>query len=97
MPMPPLLPHDEISIALRDLPGWEQVTDTLVKRFTFRDFASAVGFVSRLVPIADKLDHHPDVQIHWDTVELILWTHRSGGITERDIVLAHAIESEIRP
>ena len=46
-----------------------------------------------LVPIADGMDHHPDVSVHWNTVELILWTHTTGGITQRDIDLAKAIES----
>jgi 4a-hydroxytetrahydrobiopterin dehydratase len=88
-----LLSEESIEKALTDLPGWERVEDTLVKSFRFRDFAAAVAFVDALVPIADGMDHHPDVSVHWNTVELILWTHTTGGITQRDIDLAKAIES----
>jgi len=41
---------------------------------------------------ADEQNHHPDVAIHWNVVTLTLWTHASGGITERDFRLANAIE-----
>jgi 4a-hydroxytetrahydrobiopterin dehydratase len=91
---PPLLAQDDIDRLLTAVPGWEQVGDTLVKRFALKDFAAAVGFVGGLVPVADALDHHPDVHIHWNTVELVLWTHRSGGITERDFDLARAIDAK---
>jgi 4a-hydroxytetrahydrobiopterin dehydratase len=93
MPKAEILSDDAVERALAELPGWERVEDTLVKSFRFTDFGEAVAFVSSLVPIADGMDHHPDVSIHWNTVELILWTHVSGGITHRDIDLARAIES----
>ena len=93
MPPAELLTEEAIEKALTDLPGWERIEDTLVKTFRFKDFSAAVGFVSTIAPIADGLDHHPDVSIHWNTVELILWTHTTGGITHKDIDLAHAIES----
>jgi 4a-hydroxytetrahydrobiopterin dehydratase len=94
--MPPqaeLLSDEAVARALESLPGWDRVEDTLVKSFRFRDFAEAVRFVASLVPIADGMDHHPDVSIHWNAVELILWTHVSGGITHRDVELARAIEA----
>ncbi|MCA1834499.1 MAG: 4a-hydroxytetrahydrobiopterin dehydratase [Actinomycetota bacterium] len=93
MPQAKLLGQDDIDRLLETVLGWEQVEDTLVKQFAFKDFEAAVQFVSSLVPVADKLDHHPDVHIHWNTVELVLWTHVTGGITERDFELAQAIDS----
>jgi 4a-hydroxytetrahydrobiopterin dehydratase len=93
MPAAPRLDDDAILAALRDLLGWELREDRLVKRFRFRDFGSAVAFVDRLVAPADAMDHHPDVTIHWDTVELSLWTHAAGGITARDVRLAHVIDA----
>lgn len=95
MPQPPLLAPEEVDAKLAGLPGWERVAETIVKAFTFADFAAAVGFVASLVPIADGMNHHPDVQINWNRVELILWTHVSGGITERDFKLAEAIEARV--
>lgn len=93
MPGAELLSDEVVEKSLTDLHGWERVGDTLVKSFRFADFAEAVRFVASLVPIADGMNHHPDVSVHWNTVELILWTHVSGGITQRDLDLAHAIES----
>ena len=81
---------------LSSLPGWERIGDAILKQFVFGDFGEAVRFVTSLLPIADGMDHHPDVQIHWNTVELMLWTHSAGGITDRDLKLAHAIEDARR-
>jgi 4a-hydroxytetrahydrobiopterin dehydratase len=92
VPAAPRLTDDEITAALRDLDGWEWREGRLVKRFRLRDFRATVAFVQRLVDPADAIDHHPDVSIHWDTVELSLWTHASGGITARDLRLARAID-----
>jgi 4a-hydroxytetrahydrobiopterin dehydratase len=93
MPNPPLLDADAVREALRGLDGWDREGDALTKTFRFHDFAAAVRFIDSLVPVADGMDHHPDVGIHWDSVRLSLWTHVSGGITERDVRLAHAIEA----
>jgi 4a-hydroxytetrahydrobiopterin dehydratase len=92
MPAAPLLSEVEIRAALDGLPGWELREARLVKTFRFRGFPEAVGFVDRLVEPAETMDHHPDVSIHWRDVELSLWTHVAGGVTQRDLRLAQAIE-----
>ncbi len=96
MPSAPRLSDEEIDGHLRALPGWERHGDRLVRRLRFRDFREAVAFVERIVDPADSQNHHPDVAIHWNELTLSLWTHVSGGITARDIWLAHAIEGLVR-
>ncbi len=92
MPAAPLLSEDQIRLALADLPGWELADGRLVKRFRRRDFVDALGFLDGVAGPAEAMNHHPDVEIHWRDVTLSLWTHAAGGITERDVRLARAIE-----
>ena len=92
MPKAPLLTPDEVSSRLVNLRGWTLDGDRIKKLFTFKDFAEAVGFLGRITPVADEQNHHPDVEIHWNELTLTLWTHASGGLTERDFRLARAID-----
>ena len=92
MPKAPLLTPDEVSTRLKDLRGWTLDGEHITKLVTFKDFSEAVAFLSRLAPVADEQNHHPDVAIHWNELTLTLWTHASGGLTERDFRLAKAID-----
>jgi len=84
----------EIQRALGGLPGWSRRGDTLTKTYTFEKFADGIAFVGRAARIADEMDHHPDIDIRYSKVTLTLSTHDSGGITQKDIDLARAIDSE---
>ncbi len=92
MPKAPLLSEAEIEERMRSLHGWSRDGDRLRKVFAVADFAEAVAFVEALVGPSDEQNHHPDVAIHWNEVTLTLWTHASGGITERDFHLAETID-----
>ena len=92
MPKAPLLDDAEIRRRLGALPSWTFADGRLVRVVRCRDFRDAVEAVVRIVDTADEQNHHPDVAIHWYTLTLSLWTHASGGITERDLRLAEAIE-----
>ncbi len=87
------LPDDEIHAALAELPGWELVDGALVKQFRLGGFPAAVAFVVRLSYDAEAADHHPDLDIRYDTVHVALSTHSEGGVTEKDVTLARAIEA----
>jgi 4a-hydroxytetrahydrobiopterin dehydratase len=92
MPKAPLLERDEISRRLGNLNGWTLEGDRITKAFVFKDFAEAVAFLGRITPVADEQNHHPDVSVHWNELTLTLWTHASGGLTERDFRLAQTID-----
>ncbi len=77
---------------LKGRSGWKQVDEALVKEFKFRTFRDAIVFVNRIAGIADDTKHHPDMEIHRGTVRLKVWTHRKGGITEKDLGLAEKID-----
>lgn len=72
---------------------WETKNNKLYKLFTFTDFVSAMKFVNAVAELAEKENHHPDISIKYKNVELTLWTHDAGGITEKDHSLASKIDT----
>ncbi|RIK98090.1 MAG: 4a-hydroxytetrahydrobiopterin dehydratase [Proteobacteria bacterium] len=79
---------------LSDLFGWHEVEgrDAIAKTFTFKDFNEAFGFMARVALVAEKADHHPEWRNVYRTVEVVLTTHDAGGVTERDVALARAMD-----
>ena len=88
------LTADARKAALAKLAGWSEVKDrdAITKTFTFRDFNEAFGFMTRAALVAEKLDHHPEWFNVYKTVTVTLSTHDAGGLTEKDIVLAAAMD-----
>lgn len=84
--------------ALRELPGWSEVEDrdAIRKSFHFSNFSEAWGFLARIALAAEKMDHHPEIFNVYNRVEIMLSTHDAGGLSERDVALAHAID-ELAP
>jgi 4a-hydroxytetrahydrobiopterin dehydratase len=80
-----LLNADEIAERLKGLDGWTLDGKAIRKEFTFQDFPEAVLFVSALVPGAEDVDHHPDIEIHYKRVILSYTTHDEGGLTQKDV------------
>lgn len=80
--------------ALTRLKGWSEVSgrDAISKKFVFADFNAAFGFMTRAALIAEKMDHHPEWFNVYKTVEVTLSTHDAGGLTDRDIQLAEAMD-----
>jgi len=74
-------------------PQWEMGGEELTRTLEFADFADALGFVVRIGLIAEKMGHHPDIDIRWNKVGLRLSTHSAGGLTEKDLELAEAISA----
>ncbi|HEY8592399.1 MAG TPA: 4a-hydroxytetrahydrobiopterin dehydratase [Sphingomicrobium sp.] len=73
--------------------GWtvEDGGKALVRTFTFKDFAEAFAFLTRVAMHAEKVDHHPEFTSVWNRVDLRLTSHDAGGVTDRDVALAEAI------
>lgn len=80
------------------LPDWSMVEgrDAIRRGFRFRDFSEAWGFMSRVALLAEAQDHHPEWSNVYNRVEVLLTTHDAGGLSERDIRLARAIDG-LRP
>jgi 4a-hydroxytetrahydrobiopterin dehydratase len=85
--------------ALGKLSGWSEVDgrDAISRTFKFADFNEAFGFMARAALIAEKLDHHPEWFNVYNKVEVTLSTHDAGGVTERDVKLAEAMDRLVKP
>jgi 4a-hydroxytetrahydrobiopterin dehydratase len=81
-----------VDAALAEGIFWERDGHELVKVQRENDFAAALDFVNRVGEIAERADHHPDIDIRWNTVTLRLSTHSAGGITNKDLELAREID-----
>jgi 4a-hydroxytetrahydrobiopterin dehydratase len=81
--------------ALGDLTGWTEVQgrDAITRKFVFKDFNQAFGFMTRAALVAEKMDHHPEWFNVYKTVEVTLSTHDAGGLTDKDVALAKAMDS----
>ena len=86
----------QITENLKALPGWELKGETIAKQYTFKEFMGGIRFLNRIADIAEKMDHHPDVTINYRKITFTLSTHDQGGITEKDVKLAEAIEREFK-
>lgn len=77
---------------VKELPGWTGGDDFITKVFKFEDFAEAFGFMTRMAIIADRMDHHPEWFNVYNRVDVTLTTHDAGGVTDKDVTLAKAME-----
>ena len=91
-----LLTDDEVTRQLADLPGWQREGDTLVATVRAPDFPAAIRVVTAVADDAERMNHHPDIDIRWRTTRWLLTTHDAGGLTQLDVELAHLISQAAR-
>jgi len=92
-----VLSADEVDSALAQQGlRWAREGDELVTSVTLHDFKAALTFVNAVGEAAEAANHHPDIDIRWNTVRLALSTHSAGGLTLLDLALANAID-RLRP
>jgi 4a-hydroxytetrahydrobiopterin dehydratase len=95
----PALGDGRIAELLPQVPGWTAAQPppgqerALRKRFTFPDFLAAMAFLNKLAAVAETEQHHPDFAVHYDRVDVSLWTHTVGGLSENDFILAAKLDS----
>ena len=89
------LNEEERADALDALPDWDydEARDAITRTIQFADFAEAFGFMARVALVAEKRDHHPEWSNVWNRVDILLTTHDAGGLSERDVELAQAIDA----
>jgi 4a-hydroxytetrahydrobiopterin dehydratase len=91
-----LLSKADIDAQLKTLDGWSLDGNAIRKQYTFKGFPEAVAFVNRLVPDAERADHHPDITINYRRVTLSWSTHDEGGLTAKDIEGARMADRRAR-
>ena len=87
-----LLTENQVVTQLGTLRGWERVGKEIKKTFEHKDFVHAMGFVNSVALLAEKANHHPDIDIRWNKVSLVLSTHSAGGVTLNDVICAAKTE-----
>ncbi|NJR77820.1 4a-hydroxytetrahydrobiopterin dehydratase [Sphingomonas corticis] len=88
------LSEAERADALDGLPEWDfdEARDAITRTIVFTDFAEAFGFMAQVAILAERMDHHPEWSNVYNRVDILLTTHDAGGLSERDVQLAGAID-----
>jgi 4a-hydroxytetrahydrobiopterin dehydratase len=84
----PALNTKQIKLRLKAVPDWSKRAQTILRTFKFEGFLKGIDFVNRIAGKAQKMNHHPNIDIRFDKVTLTLTTHDEGGITEKDFSVA---------
>lgn len=90
-----VLSDPEVAAAVATLDGWQHLDGTLRRSVTFPSFLEGIEAVRQVADLAERADHHPDIDIRWRTVTLTLVTHSEGGITEKDVALARELNGPL--
>jgi 4a-hydroxytetrahydrobiopterin dehydratase len=88
-----VLTPEMVQASLRSLPQWKLEGKEIVRHYEFPDFAAAMVFVNQVAKAAEKAGHHPDIDVRYNKVKLALVSHDQGGLTQRDIKMAEALNS----
>ncbi|HEY4113582.1 MAG TPA: 4a-hydroxytetrahydrobiopterin dehydratase [Rhizomicrobium sp.] len=90
----PKFNEEALSSALRDLPDWRKADgrEAIARTFKFKDFSEAFAFMTRAALLAEKMDHHPEWLNVYNRAEVTLSTHDAGGVTDKDIAMAKAMD-----
>lgn len=84
---------DQAATDEADLDGWRRDSDALRARFATGDFVTGVRLIQRIAEEAERANHHPDVDLRYPHVDILLTSHDVGGVTARDVRLARAISA----
>ena len=91
------LSEAKVAAHLERLPGWSAANGEIRRTFQMPSFPAALLFVAAVGQVAETADHHPDIDVRYRKVTLILSTHSAGGLTEKDFALASKIETLLAP
>ncbi len=91
--MSDLLNSSDIKENLKRVPEWEYEKKAIERTFEFDDFTQAIDFVNAVAEIAEEEEHHPDLDIRYNKVRVVLSTHRKGGVTDMDFDVAEKIDT----
>ena len=83
----------QINLHLKTVPNWMKRAKTITRTYQFKAFLEGIRFVRRIATKAEKAQHHPDIDIRWNKVTLVLTTHDEGGLTEKDFSMARQCDA----
>ena len=83
----------QIKTALPEIKDWKKQSVSITRTYQFKDFGAAMKFVNKVARVAEKANHHPDIDIRWNKVTLTLATHSEGGLTKKDFEVAKKVDT----
>jgi len=89
----PKMETNRVAEFLQKIAGWNERDEKIHKRFQFEDFAAAMKFVHLMADLAEDVGHHPDFCVHYNQVDVTIWTHKIGGLSVSDFILAAKIDA----
>ncbi len=90
----PLTEQEALELG-KGIPDWEIMDDEIEREYTFGDFREAIAFVNRIADIAEAANHHPEIEIKYNRVEVELSTHSIGGLSKNDFILAAKFDTVV--
>ncbi len=91
--MAELIKADQLKTRLKKIPEWELEKKHIERTFEFDDFSESIDFVNAVAEVSEDEEHHPDMDIRYNKVRLLLSTHSKGGLTDLDFALAERIDT----
>jgi 4a-hydroxytetrahydrobiopterin dehydratase len=92
----PALDGPTVGLLMGEVPRWvrrdEAAVPRITRHFEFKDFVAAMAFVGKVADLAEAEAHHPDFCVHYNKVDVTLWTHAVGGLSENDFIVAAKID-----
>ena len=88
----PPLEEEKVNELLKEIPTWALKEGHLYKKFKSKNFVEAMKFINSIAEIAELESHHPDFCVHYNRVEIEIWTHSINGLSENDFIIAAKIE-----
>ena len=95
--MATLLNAETVARLLDEVPNWRLAGDAIERTVTCKDFSTAISFVNQVAAEAEAVSHHPDIDIRWNKVRLVLTTHSAQGLTDLDFTLARKLDAIAEP
>lgn len=89
----PPLPDADIARLLKQLPGWKREGPAIVREFQFKDFHETMAFVNAVAGVANRENHHPDMEVGYNRCVVRFTTHATGGLSENDFIAAAKVDS----
>ena len=89
----PPLEESKINELLKEISSWNLKDGHLHKKFKFKNFLDAIKFINSVAGIAEAEGHHPDFEVHYNKVEVEIWTHAINGLSDNDFILAAKIDN----
>lgn len=90
------LTQGEVKKGMSSVREWSRKGSVISRTFKLKDFPAALKFVNTIGRIAEKAQHHPDIDIRWNKVTMALTTHDSGGLTDKDFAMAAKIDAAFK-